>query len=159
MWRGRGAAATEGSGDLRWTRNVLREPRGVLALVVLAILAGLDRLPPVAAGAVPVDRLRQAGLAERVPRRPSDRAQLGVVERVAAVVTGAVLDVADQARVGARQLDDPVRDLDVLELLAADVVDLARLALAEDQLDGRTMVVCVEPLAHLLAVPVDRQGE
>ena len=85
---------------LRCAGKVLRraQPSRVLALVVLPVLAGLDRLPPVAVLAVPGDRLRQPGLAERVRRRPAERAQLGVVERVAAVVAGAVLDVPDECR-------------------------------------------------------------
>ena len=54
------------------------------------------------------------------------------------------------------ELEDAVRDLEVLELLAADVVDLARLALVQDELDGGAVVVRVQPLADLLAVAVDR---
>src|SRR4029079_17800542 len=69
------------------------EPLGVLLLVVAAGLAGLDRLPPGAVRRVPLDRLGQPALAEGVARRPAERAELPVVERVAAVVPSTILDV------------------------------------------------------------------
>jgi hypothetical protein len=72
-------------------------------------------------------------------------------------VSRAILDVADQRRVGPRQLEDPVRHLEVLVVLAADVVDLAGLALAQHELDAGAVVLGVQPLAHLLPVPVDRE--
>ena len=94
-------------------------------------------------------------LAERVLGRPAERPQLGVVDRVAAIVARAILDVADQAGVGAGQLEDAVGDLDVLVVLAADVVDLARRALVQDELDPGAVILGVQPLTHLLAVAVD----
>ena len=52
-----------------------------------------------------------------------------------------VVHVAHEPRVGSGQLEDPPRDLEVLELVAgADVVDLARLALPQDELDRRAVV-------------------
>src|SRR3990170_6847272 len=108
------------------------KPVGVLAAVVGEVLARLDRLPPVAAGAVPLDRLGETVL-EAPLRPPAERAPPRRVEGVAAVVTGPIGHVADEPRVGARQLEDAARDLDVLELVAAaDVVDLARDAFAQD---------------------------
>src|SRR5258708_5443464 len=68
----------------------------VVALVVRPILAGADPLPPAAVLHVPVDGLRQP-VGESDARDP---AQLGAdlrrVDRVAAVVAGAVPDVLDQ---------------------------------------------------------------
>ena len=90
-------------------------------------------------------------------RRPAERPQLRVVDRVAAIVARPVLDVADQGRVGAGQLEDAVGDLDVLVVLAADVVDLTRRALVEDELDPGAVILGVQPLPHLLAVAVDGQ--
>src|SRR6185503_1319257 len=133
------------------------KPLGVLLLVVAAVLAGPDRLPPGAVRRVPLDRLGQPALAEGVARRPAERAQLPVVERVTAVVSRAILDVADQRRVGPRQLEDPVGHLEVLVVLAADVVDLAGRALAQHELDAGAVVLGVQPLAHLLPVAVDRE--
>src|SRR5688500_1484041 len=70
-------------------------PPGVLLLVVLQVLAALDRLPPLRVVAVPLDR-RADGLLELVPRRPAELAlDLRRVDRVAAVVAGAVLDLRD----------------------------------------------------------------
>ena len=105
-------------------RALLAEPLGVLLLVVRAVVAGLDRLPPVAVVAVPGDRLGQA-VRERARRRPAERPELRGVQRVAAIVPGAVLDVTDERLVGAGQLEDRPRQVAVLDLLAAaDVVDL-----------------------------------
>ena len=79
--------------------------------------------------------------------------------RVAPVVAGTVVDVPDERGIAAGQLDDALRDVEVLALLAADVVDLARPALAQDEVDGRRVILGVQPLAHLPAVAVDRQLE
>src|SRR5206468_12893814 len=135
-----------------------REPRRVLRVVVAPVLARLDRLPPGAVVAVPLDGLREAFL-EAPLGLPAELAQLRGVERVAAIVPGAILDVADQRGVGARELEDALGDVQVLALLAADVVDLARRSLLEHQLDGGAVVACVEPLAPLAAVAVDRERQ
>ena len=100
------------------------EALGVLLLVVRAELAGLDRLPPGAVVPVPGDRPLEA-VGQLLLRLPAERAQLRRVERVPPVVPRTVLDVADEPRIGAGQLDDPADELEVLALLAADVVDLA----------------------------------
>src|SRR3954454_18759580 len=127
------------------------EPRRVLALVVRAELARPDRLPPAAVLPVPVDRAAQA-LLERHARRPAERAQPARVEGVAAVVAGTVGHMLQKRRVDAELLDDRVSHVDVEALVAAaHVVRLARLALAEHELDSRAMVLDVEPVAHLAA--------
>ena len=48
-------------------------------------------------------------------------------------------------------------DLDVLVILAADVVDLAGRALVQDELDAGAVILGVQPFPHLLAVAVDGQ--
>ena len=69
-----------------------------------------------------------------------------------------VLDAAQERRVGAGQLDQPLRHLDVLVLVAAaDVVDLPGAALAEHELDPRAVVLDVQPVPDLAAVAVERQ--
>src|SRR5207302_2524501 len=84
--------------------GLLGEPRRVLLLVVRAEPPGaLDRLPPVAVVAVPVDR-RADALLPLPARLPAERSQLRRVERVAAVVSRAVLDVPDQRRVDAEMI-------------------------------------------------------
>src|SRR6201989_1180312 len=63
------------------------EPGGVLLLVVPLVGAGLDRLPPFAVLAVPLDGLLQPAAVERVPGLPAEAAQLRRVDGVAAIVT------------------------------------------------------------------------
>ena len=73
-------------------------------------------------------------------------------------MAGAVLDPAQERGIGAGQLDQPLRHLEVLVLVAAaDVVDLAGPALAQDELDPGAVVLDVEPVPHLAAVAVQRQ--
>src|SRR4051812_12111222 len=130
----------------------------VLALVVLAVLAGPDRAPPPLVVAVPGDGLAEP-VVELHPRLPAElRPDLLGRQRVAAVVTRAVGHVLDQGLVAARQLDDALDDVDVLVLArAADVVDLAGAAALERRVDRAREVLDVEPVADLAAVAVDRQ--
>src|ERR671937_790624 len=66
--------------------------------------------------------------------------------------------VAGRKTVGARQLEDSPCQLEVLELLAAaDVVDLAALALAQHDLDRLAVILDVQPVARLPPVAVERQ--
>src|SRR5437899_9166120 len=71
--------------------ETLSEPSGVLRVVVAAVLARLDRLPPLAVRPIPLDGLLEPARIERVGRRPAEAAQLGRVDRVAAVVARPVL--------------------------------------------------------------------
>jgi len=73
-------------------------------------------------------------------------------------VAGAVLDVADQVLALAEPAQDLLDDEDVLALgVAAEVVDLARLAVLHRHADALAVVGHVDPVAHVLAVAVDRQ--
>src|SRR5438132_730134 len=138
-------------------RSARSQPLCVLPLVVAAELAGLDRLPPAAVRAVPLDGLAHS-LPEVARRPPAELLELPGAERVTPVVAGAVLDVAQQRAVRARQLEDELDHLDVLVLVAAaDVVGLAGLPLAQHELDPGAMVLDVEPVADLPAVAVDRE--
>src|SRR3546814_1667369 len=92
------------------------------------------------------------------------RLQLRGIDRVAAVVARAILDVGDlrapRLAVLARaalveQRADGVDDLDVRALgVAADVVGLADAATFKHCTDRRTMVADVKPVAHVHAVAV-----
>ena len=73
------------------------------------------------------------------------------------VVPRAIVHVAVETGVGAGQLQDPLRDLEVLVLFAADVIGLARRAFAKHELDRGAVIADVQPLAPLPAVAVDRQ--
>src|ERR1051325_1429115 len=103
-----------------------RSAAAVLALVVLAELGVLvlDRPPPPLVVAVPPDGFCEA-VVERLARPPAQRPQLPGVERIAAIVAGTVGHRLDQ-RVGlADERQDPVRQVHVLDVVAAaDVVDL-----------------------------------
>src|SRR5204863_1251095 len=89
------------------------EAGGVLLLVVRAVVAGLDRLPPVPLLAVPLDRGAKAARVERVPRRPPERAELRRVDRVAPVVARAIGHVPDEVRRRGGEVEDPTDDVHV----------------------------------------------
>src|SRR5215471_12771732 len=137
-----------------------RSAVAVLFLVVLPerrILI-LDRPPPGLVLAVPLHRAREP-LLELLARRPAERFELLRAQRVAAVVPGAVGDRLDERRGLADELEDPVREIDVLHLIAAaDVVDLARNAALDEQVDGAAVVLDVQPVALVLSVTVERHG-
>src|SRR3954452_1275457 len=145
---------------LRWAAGAggrLTQRPPVLALVVGAVVARADRLPPPLVVAVPVDRAPQA-VGEAHLRLPAEGADLLGAQRVAAVVAGAVGDVLDELLAGARELEDPLDDLDVRTLVgAADVVGLTRRPVLEHVADAAREVLDVEPVAHVHPVAVDRQ--
>ena len=59
--------------------------------------------------------------------------------------------------IAACELEDPVRHLEVLVILAPDVVDLARRALVQDELDPGAVILGVQPFTYLLPVAVHGQ--
>src|SRR5437763_15775769 len=67
----------------------------VVALVVVAIRPGADRLPPPGVVAIPLHRPGQSFLEAHL-RAPPERFKLGRGERVAAVVPGTIRDELDQ---------------------------------------------------------------
>ena len=93
--------------------------------------------------------------------------QLGAVDGVAQVVPGAVghignqveriaFGVAEQAVDG---LDDDLDNVDVLPLVeAAYVIGVRHPALVENEVDGAGMVFHIEPVAHVLALAIHREG-
>src|ERR671910_745173 len=132
-----------------------RDALAVLALVVLAVLAGTDRPPPARVVAVtghgPPDALGEADSGG-----PTQPLQADGGERVAVVVPGPVGDVGDQRLVAPGQLQYPVHDLDVWKLVGPpDVVDARRLAALEHDVDRGAAVLDEQPVADLLAVSVD----
>src|SRR3954453_226431 len=109
-----------------------------------ALRALLERFPPPAVVAVPGNRLRQR-LVERALPAPSERRDLGDVDRVAAVVPESVFDVLHRRLVGAEGGEQLVDERPVGSLVAgADVVDLARRARVEHELDAGAVVVDVD---------------
>src|SRR5262249_27622664 len=92
----------------------------VLALVVLPELRvqGLDRPPPGLVLAVPRHGVREP-LREIGARPPPERRQLRGVERVAPIVPLTIRDRLDERRGLADQMQDAMREVDVLHLVAA----------------------------------------
>ncbi len=130
---------------------------GVLPPIVLEPLPGLETAPPALVLEVPGDRAGEP-VVEARRRRPAQRAELGAVDRVAAVVAGSVGDEADKRGVGADELDDAARQREVVDFMPpADVVDLPRTPGAERKVDAGTVVLDVQPVAHVATVAVDRE--
>ena len=92
-------------------------------------------------------------LLERVFGFPPEAVDLGGVEGLPLVVSGAVLDELDEGLVGADRLEDRVSHLEVRPLLTAP--DVVHLALLTDDVDGCTVVRHAGPLAEIRAVTVD----
>ena len=82
--------------------------------------------------------------------------ELRAVDGVAAVVAGAVGDPVEVLGVAAHRLQDHAQDGDVVLLaICADEVGLPRAALGEDVPDGAGVVLGVDPVADVLALPVE----
>ena len=130
----------------------------LLALCAVPGLGGLlGRPPPGLVGHVPVDRLLQAIGEVGVGRPPAQLAlELRRVDGVAAVVAGAVGDPVEVLGVLSHRLEDHAQDRDVVLLaISPDEVGLPRAALGEDVPDGRGVVLGVDPVADVLALPVE----
>src|SRR5690606_5279785 len=133
------------------------QPLAVLALVVLAELAALDLAPPPLILDIPFNR-RLKRLLEAERMLPAEAAQLGIVKRIAAVVAGPVLNLADERLGLAEDGEHLPHHVDVVALvLPADVVSLAGLALEQHRLDTGAVVLHIQPVAHLAAIPIERQ--
>ena len=131
---------------------------GLLALCAVTGLGGLlGRAPPGLVLDVPVDGLLQAPGEVGVGRPPAQLAlELRRVDGVAAVVAGAVGDPVEVLGVASHRLQDHAQHGDVVPLaVGADEVGLPHAALREDVPDGRGVVLGVDPVADVLALPVE----
>ena len=80
------------------------------------------------------------------------------VDGVAAIVAFSVGDVFDEGFRLFERLEDGLDDVDVAALVvAADVVDFADAAFANDEVDGGAVVFDVEPVADVFARAVNRE--
>ena len=130
----------------------------LLALGPVPGLGGLlGRAPPGLVGHVPVDRLPQPLGEVGVGRPPAELAlELGGVDGVAAVVAGAVGDPVEVLGVLSHRLEDHAQDGDVVLLsVCSDEVGLPHAALGKDVPHGRAVVLGVDPVADVLAAPVE----
>lgn len=83
-------------------------------------------------------------------------AELGGVDRVAAVVAGAVAHPVEVVGVPVEGLEDGAQHVDVRPLsVGADEVGLAGAAAGQDGPDGRAVVLGVDPVADVQAVAVE----
>ena len=131
---------------------------GLLPLRSVASLGGLlGRSPPGLVGDVPVDRLPEPLGEVGVRRPPAQLAlELGAVDRVAAVMAGAVGDPVEVLGVLSHRLQDHAQDRDVVLLaVGSDEVGLPHAALGQDVPDGAGVVLGVDPVADVLALPVE----
>lgn len=131
---------------------------GLLALCAVPGLGGLlGRAPPGLILDVPVDRLLEPLGEVGVGRPPAELAlELGGVDGVAAVVAGAVGDPVEVLGVAPHGRKYHAQDRDVVLLaVGSDEVGLPRAALGEDVPDGRGVVLGVDPVADVLAPPVE----
>ena len=90
-------------------------------------------------------------------RPPAELAlELRAADGVAAVVAGAVGDPVEVLGVAAHGREDHAQDGDVVLLaISPDEVGLPHPALREDVPDGRRVVLGVDPVADVLALPVE----
>ena len=90
-------------------------------------------------------------------RPPAELAlELGRVDGVAAVVAGAVGDPVEVLGVAPHGRKDHTQDSDVVLLsISSDEVGLPHAALGQDVPHGRGVVLGVDPIAHVLALPVE----
>ena len=130
----------------------------LLTLRAVTGLGGLlGRAPPGLVGDVPVDGGLEPLCEVGVRRPPAQLAlELRAVDGVAAVVAGAVGDPVEVLGVLSHGLQDHAQHGDVVPLaVGPDEVGLPRAALREDVPDGRGVVLGVDPVAHVLAPPVE----
>ena len=140
-------------------------PVPVHFFVILFVVAAGDVVEPFLVVEVPAHRLLDAFL-ELQARFPAQfLLELGGIDGVAGVVAQAVRHVGDEVHVLAfgaakepvNSLDDDLDDVDVLPFVeAADVVRLGNLPVMENHVDSAGVVFYEEPVAHVLALAVNR---
>src|SRR6056297_2803721 len=152
-------------GEARWRADHwFRRPRASRARPSPFHRDLAQGLPPALVVEIPVDRPREA-LLERHARPPAEfGANARGIDRVSLVVPGPVLDEADEPVVRRpprpprveKRADHP-HEVDVSRLvLAADIVAAPDTPFLQNPQQRVRMVLDEQPVAHVLARPVDR---
>ena len=128
---------------------------------VLGLGGLLGGPPPALVLAVPLDGGREAPGEVGVGGPPAElAAELGGVDRVAAVVAGSVAHPVEGVGRLAHRAQDVAHDGDVVPLaVGADEVGLAGDAAGEDRPHGRAVVRGVDPVPHVPAVAVELRAD
>lgn len=135
-------------------------------LVVFLVFAGCDVVHPLFVVEIPLDCLLYAFLELQRWLPAEFLLQLGRVDGVACVVSQTVGHVSYQVHVlallASEQTVHCVYDsLDYVDVLpfveSADVVCLSDFSVMENHVDGTRVVLDIQPVAHILALAIDRE--
>src|SRR5713226_282119 len=137
-----------------------RRERPVVALVVVPVLTGLQRTPPLGMVDIPAHGLLQSFL-EGDPWLPTEVGDPRHIERIAVIVARTVGDVLDEAFGLANDLQHRIGDVIAIRLDARpDVVDgILQRRLVQYEIDGAAVVFNVDVVPHRRAVVVERQWQ
>ena len=145
---------------------VISHPLLIHILIILLIIAACHIVKPFLIIQVPANGLLNAFLKLQAWFPTEFSLQFGRVDGIAEIMTGTVGNVGYQvqtvplwiAKQTVNGLDDNLYDVDVFPLVeTANVVCLVYLAVVEYNVDGTGMVNNIEPVAHVLALAIDRQ--
>ena len=134
-------------------------PIPVHPLIIVLVLTGNDVLPLLAVVQIPLDGLLDA-VGELGLRQPAQLiVALRRIDGIAHIVALAVGDVGDQAFGLAKLLADQLHNVDIAHLVdPADVVHIAYTVLVNDEVDGLTVILDIEPVVNVQALTIGGQG-
>src|SRR5580704_16070475 len=123
----------------------------ILLFVVLQVLTRLDAINPFGVGLVPVDGIADP-LAKGHLRLPVELTfRLAAIDGIPQVVPGTITDKFNQSLRFSEQLEQHAGQVDIANfLVTAEVVDLARLPLAQSRVDSPAVIMHVNPVADIL---------
>ena len=141
-----------------WVAPCTEQPIRSLALgLVFRFGGGLHRLPPLRVLHIPLHCGAQTGFEIGVGRLPTElRAQLGGVDRIAAVMARAVLDPIERVFGLAHHPQDVFQYGQIVAFaVRADQIGLPQAALRQDRPHRARMVFGVDPVAHIEAIAIE----
>ena len=130
--------------------------RSLAPLLIPFLGSGLRRLPPCTVPRIPFNRLREARLEIRMPRRPTQPgAQLGRIDRVPTVMARTILHPIERILRLPHHPQNHAKHGDViLFAVRADQIRLADTALGQDCPHARAVVLGMDPVAHVQSLAV-----